>query len=428
MVQNNLSMKKLIASAGLVALGAISLKAQYAPGLTRTEASKPWSISASLRGFYDDNYLALPKSAADESFGFEVRPRVALNLSREQTFIGASYTYDLKWYEARDEDPIDQSHEVDLNLDHRFSERAKITLADSFVYAQEPEIADGIGSAVTTFRTGADVIRNRASIDGIVQLTELLGLGLGYQNGWYDYQDDELDGAELVGSRSDLLDRLEHLFRIDARWQARQDLVGLVGYQFGITDYTGDEPIFINPLTGFPISGITSEIRNNDSHYFYVGADYTLSEQLSFQGRAGGRYTRYTEVDENDLSPYVEISGKYSYLPGSYLTVGFRHDRNPTDVAVALDQESSVIFGSVSHRITPLLTGNLLAQYQHSVYGQGAVEDEVDNFFIAGVNLQYQITQNLAAEAGYNYDRLDSDLGFRSFTRNRLYLGVRAAY
>src|SRR5688572_4962688 len=126
MVQNNLSMKKLIASAGLVALGVASLKAQYAPGLSRIETSKPWSISASLRGFYDDNYLALPNSVADESFGFEVRPRVALNLSREQTYLGAAYTYGLKWYEARDDDPIDHSHEVDLVVDHRFSERMKL--------------------------------------------------------------------------------------------------------------------------------------------------------------------------------------------------------------------------------------------------------------------------------------------------------------
>src|SRR6185503_10606588 len=121
---------------------------------------------------------------------------------------------------------------------------------------------------------------------------------------------------------------------------------------FRITDYTGDESIFMDGA-GNPIPGITGEIRNNDSHYFYAGVEYMLSEQLSLEGRAGGRYTRYTEVDETDLSPYVEISGKYSYLPGSYLSVGFRHDRNPTDVAFALDRESSVFYGSVSHRITP---------------------------------------------------------------------------
>ena len=45
-----------------------------------------------------------------------------------------------------------------------------------------------------------------------------------------------------------------------------------------------------------------------------------------------------------------------------------------------------------------------------------------------GVNVTYEINKFLAAEAGYNYDRLDSDVGFRSFTRNRVYVGLRASY
>ena len=44
------------------------------------------------------------------------------------------------------------------------------------------------------------------------------------------------------------------------------------------------------------------------------------------------------------------------------------------------------------------------------------------------MNLTYEINRFLAAEAGYNYDRLDSDLSFRSFTRNRVYVGLRASY
>src|SRR3954452_9035264 len=156
-------MKKLIASAGMVAISATGLQAQYAPGLSRMETTKPWSISASLRGFYDDNYFAQPKGLADESFGFEVRPRIAFNLPLEQTYIGGSYTYSMKYYEARSDDPIDHTHEVDLKLDHRFSERMKIAFNDSFVYAREPEVVEGSSSTLSTFRTDSDVLRNRAS-------------------------------------------------------------------------------------------------------------------------------------------------------------------------------------------------------------------------------------------------------------------------
>jgi hypothetical protein len=260
-------MKKVIASAGLVALSATGLKAQYAPGLSRMESSKPWSISASLRGFYDDNYFAEPKGLKDESFGFEVRPRIAFNLPREQTFIGGSYTYSLKYYEARSDDPMDHSHEVDLRLDHRFSERLKVNLNDNFVYAQEPEVVEGSTTTITTFRTDADVFRNRASAEVTARATESLGVQLGYENGWYDYQDDN-----DPGSRSALLDRVEHLIRLDGRWQARPDLVGIVGYQLNLINYTADQFLVTAP----PPGALTSGDRDTTSHFGYVGGEYTL--------------------------------------------------------------------------------------------------------------------------------------------------------
>src|SRR5688572_26884659 len=143
-------MKKLIASAGLVALSATGLKAQNTAGLSRMETTKPWSISAALRGFYDDNYFSQTKGFEEDSFGFELRPRVAVNLlPSDQTYIGGAYTYSMKWYEAREDDSIDQSHEVDLKLDHRFSERLKVALTENFVYAQEPEVIEGSGATIT---------------------------------------------------------------------------------------------------------------------------------------------------------------------------------------------------------------------------------------------------------------------------------------
>jgi len=44
-----------------------------------------------------------------------------------------------------------------------------------------------------------------------------------------------------------------------------------------------------------------------------------------------------------------------------------------------------------------------------------------------GVNCSYQVNTFISADAGYNYDRLDSEIG-RSFTRNRIYFGLRATY
>jgi hypothetical protein len=52
----------------------------------------------------------------------------------------------------------------------------------------------------------------------------------------------------------------------------------------------------------------------------------------------------------------------------------------------------------------------------------------VDEIFYGGATIAYQFNPHIAAEAGYTFDRLDSDLAFRSYSRNRVYIGTRLNY
>ena len=61
-------MKSVMASTAAVAFGAAGLQGANVTGLTPQEASKWWNVSASLRGFYDDNNLYAPRDAIP-SFG-----------------------------------------------------------------------------------------------------------------------------------------------------------------------------------------------------------------------------------------------------------------------------------------------------------------------------------------------------------------------
>ena len=57
-----------------------------------------------------------------------------------------------------------------------------------------------------------------------------------------------------------------------------------------------------------------------------------------------------------------------------------------------------------------------------------------DDYISLGLNANYVINQYLSAELGYNFDDLDSALQdqlgneLRSFSRNRVYIGLRASY
>ena len=172
-------MKKIIASTGMVALGVASLPAADAYG---QDSAKSWSLQGAVRGFYDSNSTASVDGFEIESFGVGVEAGVSYNLPLDQTFLGADYTYGLKWYEGRDSGKTDQTHKFNLKADHTFSERYKITFKDSFVVTDEPTVLDQGG--VITARSKSDAMRNRANLDFAAQFTPKLGATIGYGTTW----------------------------------------------------------------------------------------------------------------------------------------------------------------------------------------------------------------------------------------------------
>jgi hypothetical protein len=442
-------MKKLITSAGLAVLGAASLQAQQvyapAPGLTTTQLSKPWSVSAAIRGFYDDNYALTPSKGylvpgptpgstvrlrPQDSFGYEVTPSAALNWAMEQTYIGLSYVYGLKYYEDRPEHKYDQTHQANIKLTHAFTDRYKLDVSDSFVATREPDLFAPVNAPNSTLRTRQDMIRNYGAATFSAGLTDQLGVVLGYSNTLYDFS----DSGE--GSLSALLDRMEHLASANLRWQIQPSTVVLLGYQYGIMDFSG------NDLTDifFTHNGVTTNLkskdRNNTSHYVYLGVDHNFNPQLDMSLRLGAQITDYDDLpgsSKSDVSPYADANMTYKMTQDSWVQLGVRHSRIATDAA-ALDQENTTAYGSVNYRVLPPLVASLLGQYQYNTFVEGQpstvgnFSNKSENFWLVGLNLAYEINKFLAAEVGYNYDRLDSDIDVRTFTRNRVYVGLRASY
>jgi hypothetical protein len=428
-------------------LAAASVQAQnLAPAAGSQEATKPWSISATLRGFYDDNYATAPNWAERDSFGFEVSPSASLNLIRDQTALGLNYVYSMRWYEDRDDAGLpsaDHAHQFNAKLSHAFTPRFKLDLSDSLVYAQEPELVESASTGIpsTFLRGDGDVFRNYAQISLSAGITEKITAVLGYQNEYYDYDDDGLN------SRSALLDRMEHRANANLRFVVLPQTVAVAGYQYEVVDYNADDPIGVPPFL------YSSEERNSHSHYFYGGIDQGITPTLNASIRAGAQFTEYDDLnvikqlnpdqEDDGWAPYVDANMTWLYMPGSYAQLGVRHQIAQTDVGFIatantpfspnLDAESTSVYGSISHRIFGGLIASAVASYQHSTYDVDRGDEAADDYFMVGVNLTYEINKFLAVEAGYNFDYLDSELDdgvrdFRSFDRNRVYVGVRGTY
>jgi hypothetical protein len=439
-------MKKVIASVGLVALSASGVQAALDPGTT-ADTSKPWSVSATLRGFYDDNVQCVPDNttlsgASRGSPGYEISPMIMVNLPLEQTTLTLGYVYSFKYYENKpygSADYYDQSHDFNVSLSHYFSERYQINVRDSFVIGQEPDLLRA-GNTYTTFqRISGNNLRNYGSINFEAQITPKLGAELGYANTFWSFADDKIQQVSSDGSfyasRAGLMDDLDHMIHLDGRWQIQPQTIGILGYQLRIVDYTAGQPIGGNLLT--PSSLIMSDIRDSTMHYGYLGVDHNFSPDLTGSARVGARYNTYpNQSSQDDVSPYGQASLKYTYGPESYVQGGLSYDYSQSDMFsytsgadnVTLNGQAGSVFAVLRHRITPKLYGGLTAQFQDTTYYGGTYNNKNDLYYLLGLNVEYRFTHNFSAQAGYNYDYVDSNIPGRSYDRNRVYVGVTANY
>jgi hypothetical protein len=145
----------------------------------------------------------------------------------------------------------------------------------------------------------------------------------------------------------------------------------------------------------------------------------------------------------NEASPYVQAGLNYAYLPGSYFSLGFRHQRASTAQLTGnsghliTDSQSSVLFTKISRTFMPRLYGSLAFTFQHSDYNNSGTlinsgvpfnttKNESQNFYTLNTQVEYRFNPFLSGHVGYSYDRMDSDAG--DFDRNRVYIGATASY
>ena len=97
-------MKTIVTCASIAAVGATGLQAQ---DIRDPEPQKPWSVSAKVRGFYDDNYTTAPNNAVLgsraklSSWGVNIVPYVNFELLQDLTTIRLMYRWDGRWYADR---------------------------------------------------------------------------------------------------------------------------------------------------------------------------------------------------------------------------------------------------------------------------------------------------------------------------------------
>ena len=440
-------MKHLFVSAGLVAIGAAGLQSAMAS----PTSPQYWNVGATLRGFYDDNYNI--SGSKQGSFGLELLPKVSFHVPLQQTDFGIRYTYGLFYYQDRDQlglNPFDQTHQLDLWVDHAFNERWHAKLTDTFAVGQEPELLNQnpVTATATPYRINGDNISNHGSAVLTTDWTRLFSTVLTYNNGFYDYDN---SGAMVVGgvmvgpggigsgaSLAGLLDRVEESVSLDFQWHLQRETTVFVGYDFSWVNFTAGEPIAVVPFMTPGFNGIYhSADRDSVTHYGYLGIQHQFTPNLAAVIKGGASYTdSYADplFPTTSWAPYADVSATYTYIPGSYVQLGFTHDINATDQVqpdstghLTQYAESSVVYVDLNHRFTPQLVATVIGRVQYSTFQGGAASSSDQTDYGLGLNLSYQINQHFSVDVGYNYDDVVTTLS-DAYTRNRVYVGLTANY
>ena len=386
---------------------------------------KIWEVSATLKGFYDDNVTTAPNNEV-ESGGIEFSPALSLNYGDGTDLdISAGYAYGLRWYDDRPTDDQDHGHELGLSLNKAFTDTSRLSLSESYVVAQEPALLDG----GTPLRLEGDNTRNTFQAGYKRILSGKTGLELGYGNSLYDYDDRTF---------SSLLDRQVNSFSVDGFHYLDEQTELVVGYKFAATDFDGPKVSGSNTALAFD-----PDARDNDSHFAYVGLSRTLNAQLAVEGLVGIQSADFDNADrmpdvvtdDDPSSPFADVRFTWSYAEDSSVVGGVMMLRTATDLRAA-DQETTAIYAQLRHRFTDLspdLYGTITGRYQSSELNGGGAgvdgKDEELNLF--GVGLSYNISESMWAELSYNFDELQSDVrvyGDRSFDRNYVSIGIGARY
>ena len=434
-------MKKFVVSVGLAASGAVVLNMSGSAQSALFGDGKDWNASASLQGFYDSNYSV--GSNQKGSYGIQFSPTVTATIPLTQTQIGFLYTYGLQWYQQRSQDnvnPYDQQHTVNLWVDHSFNENWDLKLADNFNVGQEPELLSGGG---TLYRVNGNNIANLATATLKTDWTREFSTSLVYQNNLYNYTYSTPTVSDPVPFAW-TLNRIDNAPELDLQWHLTPETMLFVGYQFLIENYTANEVI------GYYYAGTPpnqhgpypyySDSRDNINHYGYLGVQMNLLPNLVAAARAGFQYYKTINdplANTSDVSPYADLSLIYTYNPGCNAQIGFIENRTATDVvsvntvnySLTQDLQSSEVYASVNHQLTPKLILTVIGKFTDSQFNGGQYDNETQTDYGLGVSANYNFTRHFSGQAGYNYDDVSAPAGtYQSYTRNRVYVGFAVAY
>lgn len=372
------------------------------PVITASDSSehrKPFIVTAILREGYDDNIFTSKTNKVD-SFTTSISPSLLLDLPSNDGDLSMRYTFNAVYFENRPGNQLDTSHQFLARYTHDFSERFKIDLREQFLYYTEPSLFSGTG---TVFRDGG-YIDNTISAELSSQWTPLFGTVTNYTNNILRYDDSsvatEQDNVEHKGTQQFLFAIVP---KINLVFEGVLDHIDYDDVTRGYTSYTGMTGVFWQALPSLNFGAL-------------VGASYVDSQ-----------------INTSEVVPTATVTADWQLGKRSKLSFAYSHITTPTDVIYASGQISDRFTANFSYDITPDFTARAqvyynLGEYQTFLIQPGTISAFSESDFATALSLGYHVNRYCDLDLGYTFSDVSSDLGFRDYTRNQIYVGIRGTY
>lgn len=321
----------------------------------------------------------------------------------DQTFASASYKLNIDHVADRPGAPKNRdlfNHTLSGRLAHAFSQATNIDISNLYMISENPE---SLLPGLAPFATDQSFKRNEFNLRFTTSAGQKGTLVAKYRNMMIGY-----DTAALAT----LLDRDENLLGAEFAFAFLPEtkLVGELRYQDIAYDNGG-------------------ALKDKESTFFLAGFDHNPNQNLLLSGRVGGE-SRDRASGGDTTSPYIELTTRWNYADGSFLSGGYTYLlEEPSDTVSYTDTRVNRFFVNLQHRLTALITAGASLTYEPSqLQGRAPVGDADETIVRSGVNLSWLPNRHWTVTATLDADRVDSDVASREQNRTRFGLSARYSF
>ncbi len=395
-----------IAALGMGLAGSLCAQSLYdlAPDDTESEGV-PLTWTAGVNFGIDDNPTPLLDDDDSSAYGQAYIGAAFLTNTPQSTLsvgvqLGVIHYFDN--LDTGDANVDDTSFTVSAyaNWTHRVSERLRFVSRNQIAYELEPDYSTGFQS--------------QRQVGNYLTYSTDNAVGYRWSERLATYTGVRLNGITFDDVND--ADRFTWTLYNDFRYQVNQRTVATLTYRYsetegdgGVTDsrnqfiLAGLEHRFSQNTTGVIRAG--AQIRDVDdgdsgtSPYLEATLNTQVNERLGIRA-----YARYGTED------YARSLGGSVYSGTDTLRIGFTADYR---VSQPLSLTAGVNYARLSYE--DLISGP----------GESSVDEDLFNAF---VGFDLKVAENVTVNGRYNFEDLSSDLGNRSYERNRYTLGVSTTF